>query len=127
MRVRVLPLKDDSASHPVPDTWREEFCAIARALVERNYRLVGLPENIEPISLDSASQIEEYIADYGVTVVELPVQTWDPSCAQWMGSHWEVLVDLWSVEEGRSDLVLGAAVRESGEGYRFEVQLVYVP
>ena len=127
MRVPVQPLNDDFASHPVPDTWREEFCAIVRALVEGNYRLVGLPENIEPISLDSASQIEGYIAEYGVTLVELPAQTWDTSCAQWMGSHWDVLVDLWSAEEGRSDLVLGAAVRESGLAYRFEVRLVYVP
>ena len=49
------------------------------------------------------------------------------ACAQWMGTHWEVLVDLWTKEEGRSDLVLHVKVVEDGASPRFTVHLVYVP
>lgn len=44
-----------------------------------------------------------------------------------MGTHWEVLVDLWTVESGASDLVLHAHVLEVKEGFRIELHLVYVP
>jgi hypothetical protein len=44
-----------------------------------------------------------------------------------MGNHWDVLVDLWTKEEGRSDLVLGVKVTELAGEPRFTVQLVYVP
>jgi hypothetical protein len=44
-----------------------------------------------------------------------------------MGSHWDVLVDLWSVESGRSDMVLDARVSETNDGFLIEIHLVYVP
>jgi hypothetical protein len=65
--------------------------------------------------------------DYGETLVELPRETWESSVAQWMGAHWDVLVDLWTEGEGRRDLVLDARVHETESGFRFEVRLVYVP
>ena len=36
-------------------------------------------------------------------------------------------VDLYTEEEDASDLVLHVRVAEEGEGYAFEVHLVYVP
>jgi hypothetical protein len=44
-----------------------------------------------------------------------------------MGTRWDVLIDLWTVESGRSDLVLDARVFEVPSGYRYEIHLVYVP
>jgi hypothetical protein len=44
-----------------------------------------------------------------------------------MVGHWEVIVDLWTKEEGQSDLVLSLMVTEAGAGHRFKVHLVYVP
>jgi len=44
-----------------------------------------------------------------------------------MGTHWEVLVDLWTVESGKSDLVLDARVFEQETGFRIEIHSVYVP
>jgi len=35
--------------------------------------------------------------------------------------------DLWTEEEGRSDLVLSGSVSETADGYRFTLRLVYVP
>lgn len=42
-------------------------------------------------------------------------------------TYWDVLVDVFTVEEGRSDLVLFARVFERGDGYRFEIASVHVP
>ena len=57
----------------------------------------------------------------------LPEETWDTSVATWMGTHWDVLIDLWTVEEGRSDLVLRANVYQDPPGFRYEVVMAYVP
>lgn len=68
-----------------------------------------------------------YVTDYGATLVELPDESWETSASQWMAGHWEVLVDLWTAEEGRSDLVLDARVFERGAGFEIELHLLYVP
>jgi hypothetical protein len=44
-----------------------------------------------------------------------------------MRGYWDVLVDLFTVEEGASDLVLAVGVYEKGSAYIFEVQSVHVP
>jgi hypothetical protein len=44
-----------------------------------------------------------------------------------MGTHWELLVDLWTAEEGRSDLVLQGDVFETNSGTCFTIRSVYVP
>ena len=67
------------------------------------------------------------MADYGATLVELPDARWATSVARWTGAGWELLVDLWTAEEGRSDLVLGATGEETPGGPRLTISLVYVP
>ena len=63
----------------------------------------------------------------GATLTALPEETWATSVAMWRGTHWDVLINLWTVEEGRSDLVLLANLYEDPSGYRCEVVMVYVP
>ena len=46
---------------------------------------------------------------------------------QWERNSWTVLVDLWTKEEGPSDLVLEGTMRETESGQTFSVYLVYVP
>lgn len=74
-----------------------------------------------------AERTRSYIADYGATLVELPDDSWRTSVAQWHRTHWEFLADLWTAEEGRSDLVLSGRAFETEGGYRFELHLIYVP
>ncbi|WP_428256323.1 DUF7668 domain-containing protein [Enterovibrio norvegicus] len=57
----------------------------------------------------------------------MPDETWDSSICLWMGSKWEVLIDLWTEGEGRSDLALKAEVEESETNYLVTVEMVYVP
>jgi hypothetical protein len=121
------PVKDDKGAHPVAAAWRPVLREVVRAFIRGDYELAeGIP-SVESVPPATARQIREYVADYGATLIELPEETWETSCAQWMGNRWDVLVDLWTREEGRSDLVLQLDVAESGAGYRFAVHLVYVP
>jgi hypothetical protein len=44
-----------------------------------------------------------------------------------MRSYWDVLVDLYTAEEGSSDLVLAVRVFELGADFEFEVESIHVP
>ena len=120
-------LKDPEAAHPIPGAWRPMLRAVVQCFVRGDYQLTGGVAGVEPVDAAAAVQIRAYIADYGATLLELPEDTWASSVAQWTGTHWDVLVDLWTAEEGRSDLVLGGRVVESSTGPRLAVDLVYVP
>jgi hypothetical protein len=84
-------------------------------------------DGVAPVPSATADQMRRYVADYGATLVELPEESWETSVSQWYGSHWDVLVDLWTKEEGRSDLVLFCNVRESAAGYLITLESIHVP
>ena len=126
-RDEVLVVKDESHQLPIPSAWRPVLRSIVQAFVERDYALSHGVPGVAPVSSKTAEQIEEYVEDYGEALIELPEQTWDTSVTQWMGDRWDILVDLWTEREGRSDLVLSARVVESGAGFEFHVHMVYVP
>lgn len=122
------PVKDLDHEHPIPGSWRPVFRAIVSAFVRCDYRLSKGVPLVAAVDQETANSIKSYIAEYGdITLIELPDATWDSSVAMWMGTRWETLVDLWTDEEGRSDLVLNAFVREVGSAFEFEVRMVYVP
>lgn len=108
----------------IPAHWRQTFREIVSAFVAGDYgRTVSA---VEPISIETAAQIRCYIRDYGATLVTLPEETWDSSVCIWTGAHWDTLIDLWTEEEGRSELVLHAQVSEDPT-LAVKVHLVYVP
>jgi len=103
------------------------LCEVVRFFVEGDYGLTKGISGVEPVSAATAEHIRAYLADYGATLVDLPDDTWETSVAQWMGTRWDILVDLWTAEEGRSDLVLGGWVAETDAGPRLTIHMVYVP
>ena len=119
------PSKEDG-EQPVPVGWRPVFEQIVHAFVAGDYALAGGVDSVEPVPPETARRIAECIDDYGATLVDLSEETWDSSIAQWTGRHWDVLVDLRTAEEGRSDMSLVADVHENGTGYRIEVEGVWV-
>jgi hypothetical protein len=121
------PVKDEHRAHPIASAWRPVLRAIVMAMVEGDYVLARGIENVAPVSDATADHIRAYIVAYGETLTKLPNDTWKSSVSQWMGTHWYVLVDLWNVESGASDLVLHLHVFEAYDGFRFEVESVYVP
>lgn len=124
-----LQIKDPNREHPVPEPWRDTFRTIVARVLAGDYELHGIP-GVRPLSPEvGADVLRDRIARYDeVTLIELPDATWDTSVAMWRGPHsWDVLIDLHTVEEGQSDLVLGARVTEIGDVYVVEVEMIYVP
>jgi hypothetical protein len=119
--------KDELGQHAVPVVWRGVLRDVVGRLVAGDYSLTKPVDSVAPVSPAIAEQMREYVADYGATLVELPDDWWASSVAQWYGDHWEVLVDLWTAEEGRSDLVLFCSVRENASGYLTALESIHVP
>lgn len=123
----VLATKDGSQQRLIPTAWRPVFSEIVEAFVKGDYELMSRPIGVDAVVPAIANQIRAYIQSYGATLAALPDETWSSSVCIWSGNHWEVLVDLWTEEEGPSDLVLGAKVAEAGLGFSFQVRMVHVP
>lgn len=117
----------DGREGPVPTAWRETLQQIVTALAEGDFQLSRGIRGVAPVSAETATQIRDYVGDYGATLVALPEASWSSSICIGYGDHWMVLVDLWTAEEGRSDLVLQARVTEQVSEYLIAVDLVYVP
>ena len=120
-------IKDYAQQQPIPTTWRQAFRDVVSAFIEGDYRLDRGVLGVESVAPEAANQISEYLLDYGATLTALPDDTWESSVCMWMGGHWETLVDLWTKEEGRSDLVLHARVFDESPGFLVKIHLVYVP
>jgi len=120
-------VKDLEREHPIATAWRPALRSIVSAFVRDDYELTEVDPRVDPVSVETAAQMRAYVADYGETLVELPRDTWSTSVSIWYESHWHVIVDLWTRESGRSDMILDANVRETPDGFRIAVHLVYVP
>jgi hypothetical protein len=122
----IHPFKDEE-EHPVATVWRSTICAVVDGLRAHDYSLSCGVDGVRPIREENGVQIEEYIEDYGERLDALPEAAWDTSVAMWMDGHWDLLVDLWTIEAGSSDLALNLRIFETGEGFEIQVGLVYVP
>ncbi len=123
----VLTEKDENNERPIPTAWRSIFRKIVNAFVCHDYLLSSGIPGVAKVSDATATQIRNYIDEYGETLTELPEETWVSSICIWTGDRWDALVDLWTISEGRSDLVLSAHVTESDSGFVFHIYMVYVP
>lgn len=120
-------IKDEENELPIPHIWRSVFCQIVKSFSKNDYLINSTLPNVLPLSFDDAKLIQEYIESYGEKLAELPPTAWDSSIYLWMRSYWQVLIDLWTIGEGQSDLVLSAKVYEADKEYCFKVEMVYVP
>ena len=112
---------------PVPTKWRPVFQEIGLALSEGDFALARGIEGVKPVSRDLAEYFADNVAAYGATLMPLPDDTWQSSIYARDGGFWQVLVDLFTLEEGRSDLVLFTRVFERGDAYEFEPWSIHVP
>lgn len=120
-------VKDAENQRPVPSAWRSILTKIIAAFVRKDYRLrTGIP-GVAPVSAATAEQIQNYIRDYGVTLIDLPESTWDTSACIWVGDRWDVLIDLSTLEESNSDLVLQTQILETNGSHVVHLYMLYVP
>jgi len=124
---KVPVLKDENNQTLVPAIWRDTFKSIADALKDGDFNFSQRVRGGRSVSERDASIITSNIREYGDQLVALPDDTWNTSACQWMLDYWDVYIDLFTLDEGASDLVLAIRVYENGEFYTFEVQSVYVP
>jgi hypothetical protein len=123
----VQPARNEDDEAPVPTAWRPTLKAIVDAFREGDFELArGIP-GVSPVPPDDARIIAGNIEDYGDSLAALPEDTWETSVCLWMDGWWQVMVDLYTEDDGASDLVLDVRVRERGAAFAFEVHLVYVP
>lgn len=123
-----MPQKDETGAHPVPQAWRSAIVEIVGSFVREDYSPQCAGEVVVlPVDSRTRAIIEYAVSGYGETLTSLPAETWDSSVCQWMWDYWDLVVDLWTVESGRSDLVLELRVYESGDRYIIEVASVRVP
>jgi len=120
-------VKDENNAHPIAGSWRPMLRNVVRCFAAGDYGLETGVLGVEPVSMRTAEHIRDSVVGYGATLVALPDDSWQTSVAQWYGTHWDILVDLWTAEEGQSDLVLAGKVVELHDGPQFTVHMVYVP
>lgn len=119
-------LNDPDKVHHVPEAWRTTIASMVDCFVAGDFALTTQAE-LPTLDRGTATQIQEYIEDYGEKLVSLPPRWWTSSEVQCMGEHWEVSVDLWTDASSPSDMVLALRVREHRQSFKFEVHMVYVP
>ena len=120
-------LKDEDNEHPIPTPWRTTFVDIVEAFKDGDSELQRGIDYVQPISEEDAKRIAANIVAYGDQLTSLPEDTWRTSIYRWMRNYWEVLIDLYTVRQGASDLVLFVHVHENDGQYVFEIQSVHVP
>ena len=119
--------KDSSKEGPIPSAWRPVFRSIVKSFAQGDFKLQASVTGVSPISDEMAERMRTYVTEYGETLTELNEETWISSFCIWTGRQWDTIVDLRTVREGRSDLVLQTFVTESPGGFTFNIHMIYVP
>ena len=84
--------------------------------------------NVELIDLEYASELAEYIVDYGAHLISLSKDTWNTSVCLYMEDEfWKAIIDLFTAEEGRSDLILDLHIFKKQNQFEFQINGIYVP
>ncbi|WP_333663911.1 DUF7668 domain-containing protein [Acinetobacter sp.] len=118
---------NEETASQVPTVWRETLIRIVEAFKNNDLSAISRIEGVQNIELEYLHEIAENVTDYGETLVSLPDETWETSQALWMGFRWDVIVDLFTEQEGRSDLILFIRVFETKGTFEFSILDIYVP
>jgi hypothetical protein len=114
---------------PVPERWRPALASVIHRLVERDYDGLSRDGLLEPGYEARPQTVARWIEEYPAALVDLPDEGWATSIWGQVvveQNTWWVVVDLWTAEEGRSDLSLEGYVIDDGEAIRVLVSNVHV-
>ncbi len=110
----------------VPEQFRPAIKEIVHELVMGNYN--GLEADGRAGDLN-AQQLKTALTEYyPCTLIELPDEAWEVAEAYYVERtrEWAIDVDLWTVEEGHSDLTLQLMVRDTNEGILVAIEDLHV-
>ena len=119
--------KDIGFEKPIPTLWHHSIIAIVEAIKSNDLKQLNNINGIQALTQTDINRFRENIEEYGCNLASLPSMTWQTSVCQWMGDGWEVLIDLFTIEEGLSDLALSMKIVEKGKEFEFRVTSIYVP
>jgi hypothetical protein len=114
---------------PVPEEWRPAIVDLVNRLVAKDYAGLARDGHVSYTDDPDDTTIGTWIEEYPATLVPLPDEAWEHAeRGRWINlpNAWWVIVDLWTAEEGRSDLSMEATVRELGEQLAFVIDNVHV-
>ena len=120
-------LKSIDKELPVPTSWRDIISRIVDEVKIGNFSLEGLNGVAVPIASQDAARITENILDYGGKLASLDGASWETSICCYTGEYWEVLIDLSTVPEKVSDLVMFLDIKEDNGKMNFAVTSIHVP
>ena len=117
-------LPEGGKQGPVPTAWRKALKEIVRAIAARDATFSGCSVPVEAPSLHKSWRI---IDEMGVSLAELPDETWSSSVCIRSFDEWDVIIDLYDVTQGRTDLILPAKIKEGSDGIRVTLDMIHVP
>jgi len=120
-------LKRNDEELPVPSEWRQTFIDVVDSFKNGDFQLDNKVDAVHTVSIPDAKRMTANVADYGDELISLSEETWKTSICLWRGNYWQVLIDLMTLDEGVSDLVLFVTVRENAGKQCFTVEDVHVP
>lgn len=118
--------KDEENNRPIPTVWRDTLILIVEAIKSNNYEMLSTTATVRSALKKDIDIINENIEDYGCQLVSLPESAWETSVCQWMIDYWDVLIDLYTKEEGASDMSLSIRVIEKDKEFEFEIMSLHV-
>lgn len=114
-------------SEKIPKDWRKKIVDIVEVFKNRNLEKLNEIEDIEYIELEHAQDILSNLDSCDLSLVSLPNETWESSSCIYFGDGWQVFIDLYTKEEGRSDFILTFVVMKNGPNLIFTLDNIYVP
>lgn len=114
---------------PVPERWQAVLGEIVHRLVVGDYAGLAADGLVSYTDDPADTSIGRWIEDYPAHLVDLPDEAWAYSeHGPWVNApgSWWVIVDLWTAEEGRSDLSMEATVWDDGISTSAKVDNVHV-
>ena len=112
---------------PVPLEWRPAFKCLVDGILEASPTQYFDGFILERMHAEKLRISLENILAYPEPISRLSERSWETSIYVWSRSYWDVLVDLTTLSNQISDLVLHATVFERGGKFLIQPDLVYVP
>lgn len=111
----------------VPERWRPVVAGVVRRLAAGDF--AGLVRDGVAPTREGPDDLgfEHWLVEYPATLVDLPDEAWpftdhEPTDE---AEVWDVSVDLWTAEEGRSDLTLEGQVRDDGSAVTLRIERIH--
>ena len=114
---------------PVPVAWRPAIESVVERLAAKDYAGLARDGLVSHSAQANDPGIGTWLEDYPATLTRLPAEAWDHAERGRLSNSpeaWWVVVDLWTAEEGRSDLSMEATVQEVDGKVRVVIDNVHV-